>query len=220
MGRCVAVLGALRSGTSCTAGVLHNMGVDMGRGHLQGANAQNPKGHFEDLRWQTVNKRITGLRYGAEHNDPTESQKLYASIAEKCDGKALWGMKDPRMCITFPFILSVVKSDVYIVAVHRSFQSSVQSLVHHSELHYGGRYRMNYKQAAEVVTELLECRQQTIDAWTGPLFHVFYEDLLDTLDVKPLAKFAFDGTGIAPNIQAGRQFIAPPLNHWRQHAPD
>ena len=62
------VLGAPRSGTSAVAGALHQMGVNMGAGHLQRGNRWNERGYYEDLRWQKLNKQVTGERYG--HNQP------------------------------------------------------------------------------------------------------------------------------------------------------
>ncbi len=45
--RCVVVLGTGRSGPSAVAGILHTLGVSVGR-NLLGSNRSNPRGYFED----------------------------------------------------------------------------------------------------------------------------------------------------------------------------
>jgi hypothetical protein len=82
------VLGVPRSGTSCVAGVLWMLGVDMGSGHLQTADQHNPLGYFEDVRWQALNKQITGLRYGT--NEPaviSERQKAQDGDRQPQEGR-------------------------------------------------------------------------------------------------------------------------------------
>jgi hypothetical protein len=63
MSRCVLVVSIPRAGSSCVAGVLHKLGVDMGEGHFQNKDKFNPKGYFEDLQWRYANQRITGRGY-------------------------------------------------------------------------------------------------------------------------------------------------------------
>ncbi len=66
------VLSTLRSGSSCVAGALHRLGVDMGAGHFQPADTNNQAGYYEDLRWQAVTKEITGGRYYHDAFQPDE----------------------------------------------------------------------------------------------------------------------------------------------------
>ena len=52
----IIVLGMHRSGTSLIAGVLHEMGVNMGS-NLMKADEYNPKGYFEDIEIYKFNSR-------------------------------------------------------------------------------------------------------------------------------------------------------------------
>src|SRR5215469_670527 len=59
MSTAIIVLGGHRSGTSCAAGILHHLGVPVGE-KLLGANTGNPAGHFEDVEFLRLHKRILG----------------------------------------------------------------------------------------------------------------------------------------------------------------
>ena len=50
----VFVLGNHRCGSSCMAGVLHKMGINMGDVML-GAHSSNPLSHFEDMGFVLIN---------------------------------------------------------------------------------------------------------------------------------------------------------------------
>lgn len=54
----VVILGAPRSGTSMTAGILSRMGVDLGR--LRKPDAENPRGYYED--WDFIKLMINIFR--------------------------------------------------------------------------------------------------------------------------------------------------------------
>jgi hypothetical protein len=43
MSRCILVVSVPRAGSSCVAGVLHKLGIDMGSGHFQPDDKFNPK---------------------------------------------------------------------------------------------------------------------------------------------------------------------------------
>ena len=217
MGRCVMILGVPRSGTSAVAGVLHHLGIDMGNGHLQNGNRWNPRGYFEDLRWQKLNKQITGPRYG--HRQPaTVSERQdaqYKALADLCNVNWLWGMKDPRLCFTAQFIWPHLK-DVRIVAVMRNPLSAAMSLMKHSHENYGGEDRMTIDQAIELRDIWAGAMEDRLTEFQGPVLRVFYEELVNrpTGLVKDLATFAFDGLRAAwPDIEAGVQFVEPRLNH-------
>lgn len=216
MGRCILILGIPRSGTSAVAGALWHLGVDMGSGHLQQADANNPTGYFEDRRWQAANKAISGPNYG--HRQPEEisngQAERYQALVELYDAKHLWGMKDPRLCFTAQFIWPLLE-EPYIVAVRRSPVASARSLCLHSELNYKKRYRMSIRQA-EALRDLwsmaLAVRLQEFE---GSQMTVQYEDLVNnpTVTLRGLGQFVFRGLDLEPDYKAARAFIDPRLNH-------
>lgn len=84
--RCVCVLSLPRSGSSTVAGMLHRLGVDMGTGHFQGHDDNNPRGYYEDLRFQELAKSLSGERYGTRKPAviPEQTQRKYSAlIAER-----------------------------------------------------------------------------------------------------------------------------------------
>ena len=57
MTRKVAVLGLFRGGTSCTAGVLHHLGLYLGS-ELLAPNGHNVRGYFEPAEFSTILRRL------------------------------------------------------------------------------------------------------------------------------------------------------------------
>ena len=217
MGRCVMVLGAPRSGTSAIAGALHHLGVNMGNGHLQQGNEWNKRGYYEDLRWQKLNKAITGERYG--HNQPKAISgrqiAQYKALAEVCDTDFLWGMKDPRLCFTAQFIWPWL-SEARIVAIERKAESAAVSLLQHSQENYKGHYVMTATVARDLIDLWTEARENRLRQFWGPVLRVQFEELIDRPEevVYSLAKFTFDGIRtLKPDRKAAVAFIDPELRH-------
>ncbi|GAA5180678.1 sulfotransferase family protein [Niveibacterium umoris] len=107
------VLGMHRSGTSAMAAALQHMGVVMG-GSLYAENEWNPKGYFEDQaivafnnlllrecdrRWDSPLPPVIGDLSEWEGRVEDATRLLDGLFA----GAALWGFKDPRMCVLAPF---------------------------------------------------------------------------------------------------------------------
>lgn len=217
MSRCILVLGVPRSGTSAVAGALHHLGVDMGEGHLQPGNQWNERGYFEDLRWQRLNKQITGERYG--HRQPKDISKrlqmAYEALAVQCSQSPLWGMKDPRLCFTVHHFWKYL-DDARIISVHRSPMASARSLAQHSRENYGGKFAMTLEEAIGLRDLWTEALEDRLRQFWGPVMRVRYEELMDrpTEGVDGLARFAFHGTNLTPDYEAGRRFLDPELMHY------
>jgi hypothetical protein len=136
------ILSLHRSGSSATAGVLHHLGVHMGE-RLLGENKGNPKGHFENLDFLKVNDRLLNS-VGASWDSPPQPKKIAnlhippKRIQEFLLNqiKPVWGIKDPRMLLTFSFWKPHLENvaEVTYVFVHRSFEDSVLSLAHRESI--------------------------------------------------------------------------------------
>lgn len=216
MSRSILVLGVPRSGTSAVAGALHALGVDMGTGHLQKGNEWNERGYYEDLRWQKLNKRITGDRYGTNHPAAIGNGlvEAYQRLIEECEQSPLWGVKDPRLCFTARFIWPMLR-EPRMVVVHRAPSASAESLMHHSRGNYGGKHAMTLEEAMSVRDTWQEAMNDTVFGFPGPKFIIRFEELLDQPRqvVEQLATFCFDGLSLMPDVKAGQWFIDPNLRH-------
>lgn len=138
----VFVLGMHRCGTSLVSGLLRTLGVEFGPdSDLMAANAHNSKGFFEHVGLNAINVEIM-VKFGGEWYAPPvlpsgwenlgtleDIRKRAAERIESTFGKAsIWGFKDPRTCITFPFWKKVVKDPIRVVIVGRNPLSSSRSL--------------------------------------------------------------------------------------------
>lgn len=150
----VVVLGAARSGTSVTAGILEALGVDMGT--VGSSRKWNPKGSFEDKDFQKLNRDIFRMvEQSKSYWDPPtqrqimEQQSLAASriqslVAEKSSGKSLWGWKNPRAVLTMELYLPYLINP-HFVTVLRDPLATAKSSVKHT------RGRIDLQQAIRLV---------------------------------------------------------------------
>lgn len=144
----VIVVGMHRSGTSATAGLLHNNGIIMGENQYFNPKPkpnQNPKGFFENRRFRDVNDHILGENgYIVKSFSPIIPEIKTPSLKLQYDMRTLieeynnayqnWGWKDPRICLTLDKWLTVIQEmklldKVKIVFVRRDIPSIVKSMM-------------------------------------------------------------------------------------------
>ena len=228
MSRCIMVLSTLRSGSSCVAGALHRLGVDMGEGHFQPADKNNQAGYYEDLRWSAVTKRITGGRFYHDSFMPAEIRDEdaaeYNDLARQARAEhGIWGIKSPRMALVAHWIWPYLE-DCRIVVVHRPREQSVASLMRHSAIGYPPQYSLTIGAAAEIIDRHLSAVEQRLTEFRGPVLHVSYNALLERPadQLVRLVDFCFDGIGLpspyCDTIQGVAEWIDPELNHHREDA--
>ncbi|MFA7084219.1 MAG: hypothetical protein WC141_06780 [Arcobacteraceae bacterium] len=144
MKNALIILGMHRSGTSALMGALKLSGVDLGK-DLMGETADNAKGYFEnkkivdfnedllDLlqhRWNDVFLIDTNKLKELSENESLE-QKAISIIKHEFETSSLIGIKDPRMCILFPFwsdILQTMGYTVNVILPHRDPVEIAKSL--------------------------------------------------------------------------------------------
>lgn len=100
----IIVTGTGRSGTSMVAGILHNLGVNMGQNALD-ADYRNPWGHFEDKDIKLLNHKMLKSKI-----TPSE----FINKLKSSEKKEPWGIKDPRISELIPYYLEVFKNAKYI----------------------------------------------------------------------------------------------------------
>jgi hypothetical protein len=102
---CVIVLGCYRSGTSAVAGVLHRLGVMMGKEFDAPADA-NPTGFWEDLEFKRLfDKMADGKDVDGLLNVLVRTREIEYP---------LWGLKDPQLCLYLPRLLPMLKESKLI----------------------------------------------------------------------------------------------------------
>jgi hypothetical protein len=146
----IIVLGAHRSGTSMVTRLINMMGAYFAMGDVSiGANSENPKGFWERSDVIAANDAIL-RHYGCEWDslekwvftDATPKKDEAAlrptldavkNIVLELDANRPWVVKDPRMCITFPFWRSALEVPV-VVCVYRDPQEVARSLKTRNDL--------------------------------------------------------------------------------------
>jgi hypothetical protein len=128
------ILGMHRSGTSLTAGLLQQAGLQIGQ-ELMGANSANPKGHFENVAFYHFHQSL--LRSQGVSDDGwtlqaaipveaayrTQALELIASHA----APPAWGWKDPRTVLFADFWADLMPTARFLV-VYRAPWEVVDSL--------------------------------------------------------------------------------------------
>jgi hypothetical protein len=129
--RIVCVLGMHRSGTSVTAGILHHLGMFLGREHRMMEPAEdNPRGFWEYEPFRLLNDEILAALGGTWDRPPSfpsrwERSRAVRELARR--GKRLaseefgeherWAWKDPRTSLTLPLWERVLSPMRYALCV-------------------------------------------------------------------------------------------------------
>jgi hypothetical protein len=107
----LVVSGMHRSGTSLTAALLASAGVDIGD-HLLGADAANPRGHFEDVDLLLFHQRALAANGMSADGfvaagEPEVPALMLAEAHDIVAGRRakgrLWGWKEPRTVLFLEF---------------------------------------------------------------------------------------------------------------------
>lgn len=138
----VLIAGFHRSGTSAVARMFHAAGLHLGN-ELLGAEPSNPYGHFEDVDVVALHdsileltertwKSTTAVPQPIEKNS---AERLRTFIEQREQSQALWGVKDPRLCLFLSEWLSVVP-DARVVVIFRRPDETIRSLhMRHAQRH-------------------------------------------------------------------------------------
>ncbi|MBD3843552.1 MAG: sulfotransferase domain-containing protein, partial [Campylobacterales bacterium] len=110
----IFILGMHRSGTSALGGTLDLMGLEFGS-DLMAANEDNPKGYFENNFVYKLNEKILkesssawdDYRFDASMIDKTKKELYKKEAKEIIENEFRYAtnfaIKDPRICLLFPF---------------------------------------------------------------------------------------------------------------------
>lgn len=170
---CIFILGMHRSGTSALTGVLELLGVELGSELMQPWE-DNPKGFFENNKvWKHNQKILESFNsswddpflYGhdwCDKHDLTPYRKHIAALLhDEFSTSKLFAIKDPRMCILFPFWRVILEEHnirpVCLLPVRHPMEVS-QSLAkrNNHSVEKGLLLWMNYVLTAEKVSRSCE----------------------------------------------------------------
>ena len=196
--RPVVILGMHRSGTSLFTKYLSECGLDIGENHLQ-ESFDNPTGFWEDLFFLNTSSDLLrsqgALIDGLDDPDKIESiheiagdlvtpgnlARLRVDI-DRAFSRRIWGWKDPRTCITFPYFESAFErlglDEIKLIIVVRSPAEVARSLIRRDTNRFiSGEEKVKYDRA-------LRCWQQynrycIAYSKRHPTCFVDYRDLLD-----------------------------------------
>ncbi|WP_374723113.1 sulfotransferase family protein [Peribacillus tepidiphilus] len=194
-----------RSGSSATAGIMQLLGIHMGD-KLIPATIHNPKGHYENADYVSLNQEILRTVNSSWNKPPSREKieganfpiaKIRAFLAKHV--KPIWGLKDPRTLLTFeiwkPYLEEV--ADITYVFVHRPFEASVRSLAH--------RDRYGIGIANQILTPYLKNLyhyRHTYGILPENIIDVYYPDLLN--DPKPIVMMFNEKIGNPPDHQLNK----------------
>lgn len=105
LNRCIAILGAHRSGTSALAGSLKRAGLYLG-GVLDSGFELNPTGLQEPPAVLFMQEHLLEVNGGSWHEPPSDVVwgRLHRAVRdlfiESRFGQSVWGFKDPRTLLT------------------------------------------------------------------------------------------------------------------------
>jgi hypothetical protein len=109
MNEAIIVLGMHRSGTSCLTGCLNDFGLSLGK--VSDSNKHNKKGNQENKAVFNLNESLLRFNQGSWRRPPLKpliwNQELETRrdevISYYDEMPKPWGIKDPRMLLTYPF---------------------------------------------------------------------------------------------------------------------
>lgn len=176
---------------------------------LMEAAPSNPRGHFEDMELYRLNERVIGSWRSPCCGHICDSDLAeYARLIGNRNRHSVWGVKDPRLCITARRLLPLLQ-EARIVVTSRAFESSVRSLM--------ARDNQTRDEASRIQRLYLRERDCLLHEFTGPRLWLSYDHLVESppAAVKRLAEFAYEGRSLpaAERMAAAARFVDRTLRH-------
>jgi hypothetical protein len=184
----VIVLGPFRSGTSLVTNLLSRLGLYLGPEQaLFSPTLHNMDGYYQRADITRLNTRfIQSAGYAVD--DPGYPEKLIAkgdaeilksAPLEWTSASPLWGMKDPRFCITLLAWLEagIIKKDqLRLVHIRRNIDNMVNSALKHYDVKHYCRQDRHF--ARNLINHYDTLARWHVDELAVPTLDMSYEDLL------------------------------------------
>ncbi|WP_459500655.1 sulfotransferase family protein [Bacillus sp. C1] len=215
--RLFVILSSHRSGSSATAGMLHTLGIHMGDRVFK-PSPTNPKGYFENIEFVRLNDKILRSLGAAWDNPPVRgnvecSNEIFNNISSflNKEMKPAWGLKDPRMILTFDLWkphLDRIK-DVTYIFTWRPLEESVRSLA--------SRDKREEQQARDILKRyyenLIHYRKQ-LEQENKDVFDVNFHKLLESPERIVRQINCRMGNDDAYNLDKVKGFLDKKLKHF------
>lgn len=202
----VAVVGPFRSGTSCVAGVLHRLGVSMGRRwpSIRG----NPRGTYEAVVLsricrQSYREPWMGRRPAADR--ATDRLRQWLARREPSPSGIL-GAKHPTLCLLLPELLAAWP-DVRVLAVDRPAEEAAAS---GRDRNWPGWHQTD--RIVSMLRDMARSRDAAIANAVASCLRMAYYDVL--ADPAEAVQRIVDWASLAPapeQIDAAVAFVEPSL---------
>jgi len=177
MKRTYIILGCHRSGTSLTAMLCYSAGLHLGR-ELYGALPSNPMGHYEAVDFMYLQENLLKEAGGNWFNVPDffTLEKVFLRhlneikhIIEK-NKKDVWGWKDPRNSIFFPFYIKYKLIEYpHLIICWRNAYSVAKSIEK--------RDKFSFDKALSIVISYYDIIRKNLARFTDiPTLHILYEN--------------------------------------------
>lgn len=188
------VAGPPRSGTSVTAGILHNLGVPMGLGGFISDNAPdewNSRGHFADKEFHAfVSDYLKGLEFPAEDWQPDEAgAAAIASMVAPRLAHSKSGIKGLHSWVAAR-VLRDAGLDVRLIVCDRPVEQSQQSFTERTWQHFKDEapaFVANTKAAIEALWSVWPEEKR---------LRVIHADIYDATEATVAAIAAFCGQAV------------------------
>jgi len=205
----IAVVGVFRSGTSCTAGILHKLGVSMGN-RFESPRAGNPRGFYEAKGLARICRQSFKEPLMIEQNtfdDRIKALREWGMARVRNDVPI--GAKHPTLCLMVPEMVEAWPG-MKIIAVDRPIEQVIQSM-----LRRGWWKSLSFDQKADVLRKMLAKRDADIAALKVPTMFVDYASLIGepTTSIERMIYFA-DLLPTVKQIQAAKDHVDPSLQHF------
>jgi hypothetical protein len=205
----IAVAGPLRCGSSCIAGVLHRLGVPMGKEFLPASEQRNPLGFYEDFSLQNLCVTKLLFKQRGDRPRPTFTQRidLIADWYRHRGIEGVQGAKNTHLSFMVPELYRVFRN-LRIVALYRPVHEIIKSI-----------HRYNPRAGAGEFTNStmvkIGYRDNAIATLGIPVLRItFAEIIASPIDtVKRLVEFC----AISPTetqLTDATNFIKPELKHF------
>jgi hypothetical protein len=210
------VMGSPRSGTSCIAGIVHNLGVSMGK-HLKRPNKRNPRGYYEAVALAHICEAI-------KDRPEVRTQKLRKWMNRRSrQEKTIVGAKYGKLCNYVQEMVDAWHS-FKAIAVERPMEEIVASMAKSGLYKHGDKSRME-----AWARHCLRNRDRDLAKFNIPTLKVSYhatlanpadtvQRIIDFLGLTPTA--AQRAAAIAfvdPNLYRNRNAATPPTTDYCQH---
>ena len=220
----VCVLGMHRSGTSLVAGLLRNLGIDLGPDEeFLPPDANNESGYFELRELVHLNNDILAhyggswdevpeLPPGWEESDELAQIRDHARnlLSRRFAASPQWGWKDPRTCITLPFWQRLVPGLRYVICVRNPVDVAESVRTREGDERGADEYGLDWlRHTASAVVHTADRSRMIVH------YERFFQD--GEHEVRRLAAFVGceDRLEDPDTIERIREFIDPALVHAR-----